>query len=247
MASYLKDCTIIISSCDKYSDLWAPCVKTYEKFWPDCPYKILLITESSVLESSCVESLQLGSNDWSTLLLLALDRVKTDVVLLTLDDFFLKDTVENSLIEKLLYDFINYNYKMLRLIPRPGPDFSSDRSQLYGKIKDNARYKVSTQASFWSKDALRSVLRPGESPWEFETNGSERAKNLSDFYSTYHVSFPYYHHVVERGKWFPWEVRRFKNFGINIDLSAREIMSATETILWVLKKFISHVFNKLSK
>ena len=35
-------CTIIVSSCDSYSDLWIPYLNLLKLYWPNCPYKINL-------------------------------------------------------------------------------------------------------------------------------------------------------------------------------------------------------------
>ena len=41
-----NDVTILVNSCDKYEDAWEPFFKLFSIQWPECPYKIILNTES---------------------------------------------------------------------------------------------------------------------------------------------------------------------------------------------------------
>lgn len=42
-----NDCTILLCSCDAYSDCWEPFFKLLKKFGDNCPYRIQLNTESA--------------------------------------------------------------------------------------------------------------------------------------------------------------------------------------------------------
>ena len=44
------DCTLLVNSCDAYSDLWEPFFKMLGVHWPDCPYPIVLNTESKAFK-----------------------------------------------------------------------------------------------------------------------------------------------------------------------------------------------------
>ena len=39
-------CTVVVGSCDKYADLLGPFITLFRKFWPDCPFEVVLVTES---------------------------------------------------------------------------------------------------------------------------------------------------------------------------------------------------------
>jgi len=36
------NCSILIPSCDKYSDLWRPFFTLFWRHWPDCPFPVYL-------------------------------------------------------------------------------------------------------------------------------------------------------------------------------------------------------------
>ena len=52
----------------------------------------------------------------------------------------------------------------------------------------------------------------------------------------------YKHHVIERGKWFPWSAAKFKRMNIGVDLGSREVMGIFETTVWCLKKFLTPIW-----
>jgi hypothetical protein len=107
----------------------------------------------------------------------------------------------------------------------------------YGAIAPDAAYRVSTQAAFWEVETLRRLLVPGESAWEFEVNGSKRSFSDGELLAVWRPALPYRHHVVERGKWFPWAAWRFGRLDIGVDLTARSVMTRSETIRWIIGKW----------
>ena len=49
MSQFNKDCTVLVTSCDKYRDIDGPFIKLWRKFWPYCPFEVVLLTESERL------------------------------------------------------------------------------------------------------------------------------------------------------------------------------------------------------
>ena len=236
----MSNCTVLVSSCDKYSDLWRPLFNLFYKYWPDCTYPVFLITEEKKIEIDGVKSLSLGKNkDWSSLILDSLGVVESPYVLLMLEDFFIRRNVDSTKIDELLELMEQDNISMLRLIPRPGPSVKVVGEDRYGAISANAPYRVSTQAALWRVDILKALLKIGESAWEFEINGTVRSEKYRGFVSVYNSVIPYYHHVVQGGKWFPWDAWYFNRMNIGVDLSVREVMSSGEAVSWLLRKLYS--------
>jgi hypothetical protein len=231
-----SDCTLLVASCDRYSDLWIPYFTLLQRHWPDCPFPIALITERSVPVLPGVSALSLGGGmDWSSLLLAALDKLESPFVLLTLEDFFLRRKVPSERLVRLLDEVREQRLEMLRLIPRPGPRGMVCERE-YGMLPPHTPYRVSTQAAFWRVATLRKLLVPGESPWEFELKGTQRSADMSGFACVRRSALPYRHHVVERGRWFPWAAYRFRRQEIGVDLAARPVMSFAQVAKWLAGK-----------
>jgi hypothetical protein len=175
----------------------------------------------------------------------ALEAIPTPYVLLTLEDFFLRSKVDTGRIKALFDELQKKELRMLRLVPRPGPTTIIVRGCEYGAIAPSAPYRVSTQAAFWHVKTLRMLLVPGETAWEFEINGTKRSENIEGFAAVWRAALPYRHHVIERGKWFPWAAWQFRRLGIGVDLATRPAMTAREAARWILGKMVSGLLNQL--
>tara|TARA_B100002051_G_C16219062_1_gene384826 strand:+ start:59 stop:490 length:432 start_codon:yes stop_codon:yes gene_type:complete len=127
---------------------------------------------------------------------------------------------------------------MLRIVARPSPKKKNKIINNIGKIDRFDKYVISTQAAFWNKNVLINQLKNNENIWEFEINGSKRIQNKKiNFFGVYKDILPYKHHVIERGKWFPWYFQKFKKMKIGIS-EKRPKLNFIETLIWLFKKFI---------
>ena len=157
-------------------------------------------------------------------------------MLLWLEDCFLRQPVDTARVLELYQEFHVRNAAMLRLVRRPGPT-SRLAGRDFGPIVPGTPYRVSTQAAFWRRDVLRSLIVPGETIWDFEHAGSVRSDRRPEgFYAVTRDAVPYRHHVVERGQWFPWEARRFGRMEIGCDFSRRTVMPPRVALRWLAGK-----------
>ena len=233
---------VLISSCDDYSDLWEPLLQSYNKFWPDCPWKVNILTDSSRHYGyDCVITSLKDNLPWSSVLINCLENIEEEAVLLTLDDFFLKKRIDTYKLLNLYNSFCSDEVDVLRLVPRPSPKIKK-RNSSFSIIGSSEPYRVSTQASFWKVPVLLEILKDGENPWEFEINGSKRSQQYN-FYGCHKSIFNYYHHDVQRGKWFPWSLVFLKYHQFKID-SRRKVMNPFEVASFSVRK-IAMKFLKL--
>jgi hypothetical protein len=65
---------------------------------------------------------------------------------------------------------------------------------------------------------LLGLLRSGESPWDFERDGSIRSEAIPGFYTARRPVLPYVE-VLTRGKWLPRGLRLCRREGLTIDRS----------------------------
>lgn len=160
-----------------------------------------------------------------------------------LDDFYFEKEVITSQVEDLLsrIDKIN-NFACLYLsdLLTSTPCYYDKKSSLY-KIHPFATFKVNASCAIWNKDFLMKILRPKESPWNFEHNASKRTCfTRKRFYSQYnetykdlilgndkerikffHVNFEY---QIFQGKWTISCVKFLQNNGIKFDFSSRGVI-----------------------
>lgn len=179
-----KNWSIVVSSCDKYSDLWSPFFKALELYWPelssvnkDTP--IYLIANQKKYDSARVQTLQSNIDiSWSDNMLDALEKVNTPYILLFLEDYWINARVDlprlktlMDLVERKDAAYLELAWEPERL--RGQPLIDSVTGVAYKKQFQN--YRASLQLALWEKKALQQILRRGEDAWVFERAASIRS------------------------------------------------------------------------
>jgi hypothetical protein len=224
-------CALVILSCDAYRDLWRSCLTLYRRYWPDCPYPMFLVSETQGLQDARVRSVCAGPGlAWSDVVRAALGRLEHELVLLMLDDFFLAAPVGTPAVEARRLELAARGGAHFRLVPAPGPSARVPGARDFGEHLAGAPYRASLQAAFWRRGALLDLLRPGESPWEFERRGSVRSAALAaPFYASRRALIPYVD-ALRQGRWSRRGLRLCRREGLPVDLEARPRSSGREAL-----------------
>jgi hypothetical protein len=241
------DCAVLVSSCDAYSDLWRPFFTLFFRHWPDCPFPVYLSANRQAYDDPRVTTLRYEAGTaWGSQIRAHLGELGTTYVLLVLEDFFWRRPTPTDEVLARLADLRATCGDMLRLVDRPPPDRPVAGHPAIGEIDAHASFRVSTQATLWRREALLALLREGESIWAFEVEGSARsAAQGRGYYATWRQVLPYDYHVVERGKWFRHEARRFGRMDVGCDFSRRAVMSRREAAAARLEWLKSRVLHLL--
>jgi glycosyltransferase involved in cell wall biosynthesis len=200
-----------VVSSDGYKDLWPAFFENFRKFWPDCPFPVYLGTQTAAADFAGVTTLLTGAEvAWSGSLRRFLNQLDTENVLLMLEDFFLCETVSTANVLEQLAALRSLDGVVLRLNPDPPPTIKLKGFPKLGEQHSLAPFRVSLQASIWNRRALAALLRDGESPWEFEQQGTLRSQTQPrGFYCTRKKELPY-RHVLEQGEWFWTAARHYR-------------------------------------
>lgn len=223
---------VLIVSCDRYSDLWKPFFTFMTQYWPDCPYRVYLLTNQADWSHDTVTTLRVGHDlSWSDSLRAAILQLGVPYVLTLQDDFLLEAPVSTEAVARAVGKLQQRGGAYLRLVPTPIPWWQSiARSRADTVvIPASSPYRISNQAAVWKCDALLGLLRSGESPWDMEIRGSERSAAESlGFLSCTTALFRYHPHgAVIRGKWSRRGARRCKAAGVW--QTCRHVQSVAET------------------
>ena len=185
-----RNIPLIVSSCDKCNDLWQPFFSLIRKNWPDFDRKIYLCTDSMSFayegfDINCPLRMPLGST-WSENLMTLLKGMDDEYVMLMLEDFWLKEKVDEAQLyqcEEIIKNDPTVGF--ICLVYQLNPSLDNPASENYPNLIEYGQrtaYRVTTQAGVWRKDYLLSLLRKHESPWWFEMFGSKRSRR-SDYHS----------------------------------------------------------------
>jgi hypothetical protein len=220
---------VLVVSCDSYRDAWIPFFTLFFRYWSDCPYPVFLGSNFETYPDKRVTPLAVGRDaDWSSNLLRMLEGIPVAEILLLQEDFLIDRPVETRRIGRLTGCARDAGAACLRLMPIPAPDLPSAASPEIGGIGKGAEYRVSLQAAWWRKDALAAILRPGESPWQFEMLGSRRSDSIEAPFLGVRAGpdppLDYFTTGIFRGYWEPGAVELCRREHVPIDLKARRMM-----------------------
>lgn len=184
IATHENDVTLLVVSCDTYQDLWHPYFHCLFKYWPDCPYPIFLGSNEFEYSDPRIKSILVGPDkDYSSNLLAMLDRIETSWLILWIEDLLLSAPVNTVRLTNLIALAQNQKIGYLKLSANTPWSFSKDKTQEMGPMPEGIKYRATIGLTLWKKDVLIRLLRPGESAWEIERNGSIRSNSfIEPFY-----------------------------------------------------------------
>lgn len=172
--------SLMMSTCDDYKPLWNGFFKAfYSNVHWDKPS---FMTGSGIFDFENQSIIGIDPKysklDFSSRLLIALKNVNTDLVLFMLDDFYLLSSVDRSLFNDAIKIFDNKSVGCVILHDELSHKSycEKDYNENYAILKKEAPFRATTQAAIWRVSFLRSLLRRGESPWQFEYLASFRSR-----------------------------------------------------------------------
>ncbi len=170
-----NDITVLVNSCDSYEDTWYPFFKLFHTYWENCPYRIVLNTESKCFayDGLTIDCFRLYKNcppAYGERMLEHLKRINTKYILVLIDDFFIQEKVDVAEIERCRgWMEENENIACFSFSPvRDEHNTPSGKYAGYEKRPTVGTYKINFQAALWRTDKFMESWKPHESPWEWE-------------------------------------------------------------------------------
>jgi hypothetical protein len=167
---------------------------------------------------------------WSECLLAALELIETPLVLYFQEDYFIHKPVDQERIRHVSDYMIQHpevGHIALTKHCSYGP-YEPYPEPCLQRIREDARYRISTQAALWRVETLRSYLDPVENGWMFEIYGSWRARKRNDvFLSTCWDDIcggpviDYLHTGIIKGKWLRDIAPIFSQNDIHVEFQRR--------------------------
>ena len=156
---------IVVMSCDKNQDLWLPFHHCMEKYWKNHP-EIIYSTET--IENPYYKTIcrDLPIEQWTKRVRETVRDIPCKHILLMVDDLFIREEVDNSLIWGLC-DYVQGNVASINF------EFSFDSMDIpYNDIlmvrNIAGRFKLSCMCQLWQKKAILKLFNYDTNPWKFE-------------------------------------------------------------------------------
>jgi hypothetical protein len=170
---------ILVVSFDAYQDLWPVFFQSFFKYWPDCPYRLYLGSNTAAYADPRVTPVHIGADrDYSSNLIAMLAQVPHPWVITWIEDRPPAAPVDTARLTQAIAVAQQRQAAYLKLI-RLYPLALVPAQALIGEIPKGNRYRVSLTVALWQKAALLKLLRPGESAWDIERRGSVRSNDLA--------------------------------------------------------------------
>jgi hypothetical protein len=193
--------SVLIHTFNGYKHLWQGCAGSFCKHWnQEIPlyFGTDMETKGEYIFPYPTLLLFSGPGEWSDRLRTLLKQIPTEYVLYMQEDHWPTQSPPN-LAEMMQ---IMAEKKLLRLQISPIVPFYSlfsEENTLFFDVK--SKYLVSHQPSIWKKSFLLDCLKPGETPWVNEYEGTKRLKNKPEIYKKIAI-YPYewYKHMCIKGK-----------------------------------------------
>lgn len=176
----IGDLAILVSSCDKFSDLWETHFKLLKKNWPEIKYNIYLVTDKITNKQiSDVTIISTDGNlDFPMRIKYATNIIKEKYILLTLDDYFLIHKVNQENISMLLTMVKEKKIDYLSLYNR-----RFDKEKYFKeihhivKIDLNNSYAINLYPAIWDKSFLSYTISDNINAWQYEVTLTDKAKS----------------------------------------------------------------------
>ena len=168
--------TLLVPSCDAYSDTWPYFFHFLFKYWPEVPTPVYLTAKFLSYDDPRVRTIKVGvDRQWGDNLHAALPQVPGEVLMLLLDDFFINQKVDEAEVAAAVQRFRSMSGRYLGI----------DHFSKQGKPVPNTTWHailpdppcVGLNATLWSAAHLREVANsPGMNIWQAENRLKQLAR-----------------------------------------------------------------------
>jgi hypothetical protein len=218
---------ILVTSCDKNSDLWDGFFSQLDKNL-SVPVKKYLLTNHQKYDghyANQVQTILVGEDfNWSDCLSSALNKIPETKLFVILEDFF----VSTSIDAKQMVDLINFSEsedtQLIHCENLPGSISSGFAN--YTKCEAGTPYLIAV-CGIWDREYLKLLLINGENPWQFEVNGSYRAQFSAERVYCSKNPLVKFKNMVQKGFWVKSSIAWAKKNHILLDYGRRPIQSSS--------------------
>jgi len=186
----MSDVTVVVGTLDLYSMVWPGLCHGLKKYWSDCPWPVVFITNK--MDAPYGQTIKVGGDhtDWTGRMRRGLRQIQSPVILWLTSDNWITGCPNTG----ALAEFANYilSGKSAHIWLYPGQDYDIVRKPFVSDgrlvvVTKKSPCRCSLKPSLWRRKVLLSLLREGEQAWDFERLASKRSRELGDSFLLYSV------------------------------------------------------------
>ena len=210
--------TIIVLSCNKNEDTFAPFHHLMEKYYPNHP-EIIYFTDGIINPYYKTLPIEMTLDKWTAGFRKFLNKILDDQVLLMIDDCFIRKPVDVKRIEDAstilgVNQLYGGNIALMNFEQSWNDTDEPSKYEGWKKRKHGSEFEVSLMCGLWDRNKLLKVVERDCSPWEIELNQDG-------------CGFDYY---INSGDWIiDWGYRTFKPVGKVKGVWAEETINFLES------------------
>lgn len=181
-----REFSIIISTCDKFSDLWEANVQLLNKNWADRNVETFLVTDVFTnREFNNITVVAAGEGTEITeRLAKVMPFIKTKYILFTLDDYFLTEKISTQhilediqIMEKHELDYLSLFVMTMRSLRNRKAEEIEDKIFLLNNYAGD--YIISLYAGIWNKNFMENTLQKKLNAWQYEVALTRMAREMN--------------------------------------------------------------------
>lgn len=252
------DMSIMVVSWDGAKQLWEPFATAMAKFWPDCPFETILLTQSIQPSNKIFDRvITIPSLNQEPVLRIRdaiTFHIHTEYVLLICDDYFIYKDVSTSLIKDFIQIMRDRDIDLLHL-------FSYKRNHQKPVIKKEINRQFQIQNSLpciYRMSMLKELSSIFQtcSMREFEVRASSYVNSLKKYeiFFSYSNAIPCLHCVLEGyWRWYPYLWCKKNGIRLTFDTYKRPhlirtIYSVVKAVLFnIVLKYLPETYRKYSE
>lgn len=217
----MENVTLLISTCEKYSDLWDENIRLLNKNWADRSMRTILVTDCNHSNQyDMVEIFSAGDHvEMPQRILACLSTVETEYVIYCQDDYFLTQRISNSKIKELIQNMQDIKLDYLRLYSYPKANKKIDGYNELKWLNLDRTYDVNMYPGIWKTSFLKNAFNLNVDIWHLEVSLTSFAVSNEARCAMVNANIFPFLDVVEKGKlhYKAWKYLKKQGIELNRD------------------------------
>ena len=216
---------MLVVSCDPYSDLWEPCFRLLDKYWPERTLDLYLMTNFRDFDRPGLSVIKVGKDvSYADNLRTAIEQIPHEWILIWLEDLLVSAPVDNGRVMSIIGAGQRRRAGYVKLSAEMPLSYASASTDELGPLPKGIRYRAAIGGTLYARSTLLQLLIPGASAWQLDK--SKACDDLPEEFLALTVEsakkppIPYVNSLV-KGRWSVDALSLLRSEGLSAHLGTR--------------------------